>query len=282
MSTCSKLWPEQRPRIAAAAQQRRPRCRVLMTGVPMVHGAERVLDIVEQSGGLVVAMENCTGLKPLLEDVDETAADPLRALAEKYFHLPCSVMTPNDRRLDRSRPTGGRLSAGVRHRTGLAGVPHLRRGIAPRQALCRGAIGTALSAHRDRLLAFRFAPDRDARGSPVGNGARPAVGPNMKPRPVVAAAGTPQPMKTIAYSSPFVPAEWIAAHGLRPHWLRLRRPRAGPAGGRPRRLSLCGGTDGRGARGARRRGIGADDRLRSDAVMRPRCWTVAAVARSFC
>jgi len=76
------------------------RVRVLMTGVPMVHGAERVLDIVEQSGGLVVAMENCTGLKPLLEDIDAEAADPLLALAEKYFHLPCSVMTPNDRRLD--------------------------------------------------------------------------------------------------------------------------------------------------------------------------------------
>ncbi len=60
--------------------------RVLMTGVPMVHGAERVLDIVENCGGLVVAMENCTGLKPLLDDVDENAADPLRALAEKYFH----------------------------------------------------------------------------------------------------------------------------------------------------------------------------------------------------
>jgi hypothetical protein len=28
-------------------------------------------------------------------------------------------------------------------------------------------------------------------------------------------------MKTIAYCSPFVPPEWIAAHGLRPHWLRL-------------------------------------------------------------
>jgi benzoyl-CoA reductase/2-hydroxyglutaryl-CoA dehydratase subunit BcrC/BadD/HgdB len=74
--------------------------RVLMTGVPMVHGAEKVLDIVEQSGGRVVAMENCTGLKPLLEDVDESAADPLRAVAEKYFHLPCSVMTPNHRRID--------------------------------------------------------------------------------------------------------------------------------------------------------------------------------------
>ncbi len=76
------------------------RVRVLMTGVPMVHGAERVLDIVEQSGGLVVAMESCTGLKPILDDVDEAAPNPLRALAEKYFHLPCSVMTPNDRRLD--------------------------------------------------------------------------------------------------------------------------------------------------------------------------------------
>ena len=81
-----------------------------MTGVPMVHGAERVLDIVEQSGGLVVAVENCTGLKPLLEDVDEAAADPLRAIAEKYFHLPCSVMTPNNRRLD----TIGQLAADYR------------------------------------------------------------------------------------------------------------------------------------------------------------------------
>ncbi len=34
-------------------------------------------------------------------------------------------------------------------------------------------------------------------------------------------------MKTIAYSSPFVPAEWIAAHGLRPHWLRLGTPSGG-------------------------------------------------------
>jgi len=74
--------------------------RVLMTGVPMAHGAERVLEIVEKSGGVVVAQENCTGLKPVLDDVDESAAEPLRAVAEKYYHLPCSVMTPNDRRLE--------------------------------------------------------------------------------------------------------------------------------------------------------------------------------------
>jgi benzoyl-CoA reductase/2-hydroxyglutaryl-CoA dehydratase subunit BcrC/BadD/HgdB len=74
--------------------------RVMMTGVPIAHGAERVIDVVEQCGGQVVAMENCTGLKPLMDDVDAEADDPLRALAEKYFSLPCSVMTPNDRRID--------------------------------------------------------------------------------------------------------------------------------------------------------------------------------------
>jgi len=76
------------------------RVRVLMTGVPLVHGAERVLDIIEGHGGLVVCMENCTGLRPLVEDVDGDAADPVAALAEKYFHLPCSVLTRNDARLD--------------------------------------------------------------------------------------------------------------------------------------------------------------------------------------
>jgi benzoyl-CoA reductase/2-hydroxyglutaryl-CoA dehydratase subunit BcrC/BadD/HgdB len=74
--------------------------RVLLTGVPIVHGAERVLDIIEEHGGIVVCMENCTGLKPILDDVDEKAADPLAALAKKYFQLPCSVMTQNNRRLE--------------------------------------------------------------------------------------------------------------------------------------------------------------------------------------
>jgi benzoyl-CoA reductase/2-hydroxyglutaryl-CoA dehydratase subunit BcrC/BadD/HgdB len=87
------------PPVADAAA----RVRVLLTGVPMVRGAERVLEIIEQCGGLVVAAENCTGLKPILEDVDADAPDPIAALAEKYYHLPCSVMTPNDRRLESLR-----------------------------------------------------------------------------------------------------------------------------------------------------------------------------------
>ena len=79
------------------------RVRVLLTGVPIPHGAERVLDLIEARGGLVVCQENCTGLKPLLEDVDVALRDPLAAIAAKYFHLPCSVMTRNDRRLESLR-----------------------------------------------------------------------------------------------------------------------------------------------------------------------------------
>jgi len=67
--------------------------------VPMVQGAEWVLDLVEQRGGLVVCLESCTGVKPILDDVREDAPDPVAALAEKYYHLPCSVMSPNEDRL---------------------------------------------------------------------------------------------------------------------------------------------------------------------------------------
>jgi benzoyl-CoA reductase/2-hydroxyglutaryl-CoA dehydratase subunit BcrC/BadD/HgdB len=83
-----------------ASGRRGEKVRVLMTGVPMVHGAEHVLEWIEGSGAVVVALENCTGLKPILEDVDLADPDPIRALAAKYYHLPCSVMTPNERRFE--------------------------------------------------------------------------------------------------------------------------------------------------------------------------------------
>jgi benzoyl-CoA reductase/2-hydroxyglutaryl-CoA dehydratase subunit BcrC/BadD/HgdB len=72
--------------------------RVLLTGVPTPHGAERVVDLLESEGGLVVCQENCTGIKPIVHDIPEGTSNPLEALADAYWRLPCSVMTPNTRR----------------------------------------------------------------------------------------------------------------------------------------------------------------------------------------
>ena len=83
------------------------RVRVLLTGVPLPHGAERVMDIIEDNGGLVVCQESCSGVKPVLEDVDAGASDLIRAIAAKYFHLPCSVMTPNTGRFDQLERLAG-------------------------------------------------------------------------------------------------------------------------------------------------------------------------------
>jgi benzoyl-CoA reductase/2-hydroxyglutaryl-CoA dehydratase subunit BcrC/BadD/HgdB len=83
--------------------------RVLLTGVPVVHGAERVIELIEGCGAVVVCQENCTGLKPILEDVDAREPDPIRAIARKYFHLPCSVMMGNDRRLEMLRSLAARF-----------------------------------------------------------------------------------------------------------------------------------------------------------------------------
>jgi benzoyl-CoA reductase/2-hydroxyglutaryl-CoA dehydratase subunit BcrC/BadD/HgdB len=44
-------------------------------------------------------------------------------------------------------------------------------------------------------------------------------------------------MKTVAFNSPFVPAEWIAAHGLRPQWLHLRAAESGRLS--PVRRGVC-------------------------------------------
>ncbi|THB81749.1 MAG: 2-hydroxyacyl-CoA dehydratase [Desulfobacteraceae bacterium] len=72
--------------------------RILMTGVPVGLGSDKVIRIIEESGANVVAFENCSGYKKTFQ-VDETK-DPLTALAETYLSIPCSVMSPNPGRFD--------------------------------------------------------------------------------------------------------------------------------------------------------------------------------------
>ena len=74
--------------------------RILLTGCPVGSEEGKVVDLVEQGGGALVAMENCGGYKTVENRIDENdPRDPMALLAEKYLSIPCSVMTPNQGRL---------------------------------------------------------------------------------------------------------------------------------------------------------------------------------------
>jgi benzoyl-CoA reductase/2-hydroxyglutaryl-CoA dehydratase subunit BcrC/BadD/HgdB len=73
--------------------------RILVTGCPTGKSVEKVFNAIEENGGVIVAFENCGGIKPNYELVDETLP-PYQALAAKYLGIPCSCMSPNEKRLD--------------------------------------------------------------------------------------------------------------------------------------------------------------------------------------
>ncbi|HHY25711.1 MAG TPA: 2-hydroxyacyl-CoA dehydratase [Desulfitobacterium dehalogenans] len=73
--------------------------RILITGCPLAGVTEKVVRAIEESGGVVVGYENCIGIKPVERLVDETI-DPYQAIADRYLQIGCSVMTPNDNRLE--------------------------------------------------------------------------------------------------------------------------------------------------------------------------------------
>jgi len=75
--------------------------RVLITGCPVGGDALKVYRAVEESGGVIVAIDNCTGFKPFMGTIEEGTNDPVMALSERYMDLHCSCMSPNSRRLSK-------------------------------------------------------------------------------------------------------------------------------------------------------------------------------------
>jgi benzoyl-CoA reductase/2-hydroxyglutaryl-CoA dehydratase subunit BcrC/BadD/HgdB len=73
--------------------------RILITGCPLGGVADKIIPIIEENGAVVVCYENCSGIKEKVHLVDETK-DPIEALAEKYLNIGCSVMAPNDNRIE--------------------------------------------------------------------------------------------------------------------------------------------------------------------------------------
>ena len=80
-----------------ACDAKRPR--ILWTGLGNSLGCDKVLRLVEESGGVVVCQEGCGGVTRLNDPIDETK-DPLNAIAERYLRVTCSCMSPNNTRFD--------------------------------------------------------------------------------------------------------------------------------------------------------------------------------------
>ena len=70
--------------------------RILLSGVPVGIGSDKVVRLIEECGGSVVCFESCGAYKKV-DPVEETG-DPLTAIAERYLRIPCSCMSPNDGR----------------------------------------------------------------------------------------------------------------------------------------------------------------------------------------
>jgi len=75
----------------------------------MAAGNVEVPKIIEDRGGVIVVEESCTGTRAFYNLVDEHK-DPLRAIAESYLQIPCSCMTPNERRTEHLRELVDRFS----------------------------------------------------------------------------------------------------------------------------------------------------------------------------
>jgi benzoyl-CoA reductase/2-hydroxyglutaryl-CoA dehydratase subunit BcrC/BadD/HgdB len=72
--------------------------RIVITGCPL-GGVEKIVRLIEESGGVVVVYENCTGAKQYDRQVSETG-DPWEALGDYYLETGCGVMSPGPNRLE--------------------------------------------------------------------------------------------------------------------------------------------------------------------------------------
>jgi len=70
--------------------------RILLSGVPVGIGSDKVVRLVEECGGSVVCFESCGAYKKI--DPIEESGDLLEAMADRYLRIPCSCMSPNEGR----------------------------------------------------------------------------------------------------------------------------------------------------------------------------------------
>ena len=74
--------------------------RILITGCPVGGVINKIGKTIEANGGTVVCMDDCSGERTARMMVDAEADDILGAIADRYLDINCSVMTPNEGRME--------------------------------------------------------------------------------------------------------------------------------------------------------------------------------------
>lgn len=103
--------------------------RVLVTGCPVAGDAATVFRVIEEAGGVIVAIDSCAGMKSFMDEIEENTGDPIGALTRRYLKIACACMTPNVRRLtelDRYMSVSNRtlsLTSCFTHATGTTWSP---------------------------------------------------------------------------------------------------------------------------------------------------------------
>lgn len=60
----------------------------------------KVAKVIEDNGATIVCLDSCGGERSMKMMVDEDADDIMRAISDRYLQIHCSVMTPNDGRME--------------------------------------------------------------------------------------------------------------------------------------------------------------------------------------
>jgi benzoyl-CoA reductase/2-hydroxyglutaryl-CoA dehydratase subunit BcrC/BadD/HgdB len=78
--------------------------RILLTGSPVFMPTWKIPEIIEESGGIIVTDDICTGSKGFWDPIEVpnwTMEEMLLALADRYLMNTCACFTPNNARLTR-------------------------------------------------------------------------------------------------------------------------------------------------------------------------------------
>ena len=77
--------------------------RILITGCPTGGVIQKVGMVIEKNGGVIVCLDDCGGERTQSRMIDENAEDIVRAISDSYLAINCSIMTPNDGRLENTK-----------------------------------------------------------------------------------------------------------------------------------------------------------------------------------